>query len=1509
MSTHTQQTISTESCELEGDRNFQTTRRMSREVTGDDRSVSETVDSSGSAPLAVDPAGRSVDWSDSVEGGRAEEDVMQISGKGHWFLEGWIGDHAVDFLVDSGSAVTAVSRSFFNRLREMGAPVGPVRQTDRRLRGANGSQIEISGCSYCMVSFLGLRAGFDILVCDLSTDAIIGTDTLGSVLPHTLDIKKGLLFTEGGVSLQLHRKDAALSGRVFTVGHCSVPPHSEAVLHCTTRTVGGRSLPPSGLLEGLTVFSENTGLVVGRTLVDPSGWRVPVLVSNFSQDTVMVEPFSEVGMIAQVSAIQPAMDETSHASCDPAILPEHLQDLLERTSGDLDDGQRSQLAGTLLRFVDLFPIPGSTLTGHTDAVEHNIDTGECRPVRCAPRCMSSQKIKREEACVNEMLAGGQIEPSESPWSAPVVLVTKKDGGTRFCVDYRKLNLATTKDAYPLPRIDDTLDMLAGKQWFSTLDLASGYWQVSLSPEARCKTAFATHSGLFQFRVMPFGLCNAPATFERLMDRVLQGLRWSRCLVYLDDIISFGTTFRDSLDNLVLIFERLRSYGLQLKSSKCQLFRSSVPFLGHVVGREGLRCDPRKIEDVLRWPVPDCLKSVRQFLGFVGYYRRFIQNFADLAEPLVALTGKDVPFVWSPACEDAFTGLRDAMVRSPILAFPTETGEYMLDTDASNFGLGGVLSQIQNGIECVIAYCSRALRPSQRKYCTTKREMLAVVSMCVQFRSYLRGARFTLRTDHKSLVWLHRFKDTEGMMARWLHTLHQFQFTIIHRAGRDHGNADGLSRAPTDPCRQCTRVECPRVDTTAEVTTQPFDDASVADSEDDDLIPIQSGEDWVAQLDDDLSRPASQSGEVFKIAALQREDATCTTLLGWIRSDDFPPWAEVKSMCPELRFLWHHRNNLSADTNGVLWRKRSSQTSQLQLLVPKPGRNGLFLSYHATLIAGHLGRNRTLARLSQRFYWSGMADDVGDWLRNCTTCLKRKSPAGRHHPLGNIPTGHRWDRIAMDILDVCDPTPDGFRYILVIADYFSKWTEAFPIKNKCADTVAEVLVDKIILRFGMPLVIHSDQGREFENGLMKSLCTLLGCVKTRTAPYHPESDGMVERFNRTCLMMLSMFVNDRRDNWHELLPFVMHAYRTSVHESTGYSPYRLMMGEECSLPQDLNTEELRANRESDVAPHPFAAWVRDALEVAYDHVRHSLHRTAARRKRLYDVKAVNRKFPVGSWVLRYYPPAAQKKLGSPWIGPQLVVRQATGHTVGIQKDSNAQIIFIHVDDLKLCPAPTGTAWTPEPSTAKSLCASTVAFRPGSHNSELDSSPSDNSVIDSSPSVAVSTWTSSTSAKIAVDSRNDLDSPIELNDHVLSPFAVRDFHYQDCHFHSVAHLMCYRYAVLNDFKLMATSVRKWSKHLTEFPIVRFVTQNWQILCRSILGDIYSHLCLNDVTVSEALVNTGPRPFVLRGHSSQGALNDIVNDTLIDARVACVAGKLTCTRWLQNTARRGGLRNARR
>ena len=303
-----------------------------------------------------------------------EDAVMHISGTGHWFLEGWIGDHSVEFLVDSGSSVTAISDTLYRNLVQAGAPVGALRSTARTLRSANGTGIEVLGCSRCSVSFLGLRTEFPIIICSLAagTDAIIGTDVLGSVLPHTLDIKNGLLFAQGGASLQLHRRDSALSGRVFTVGHSSIPPYSEAVLHCSVRTTGGRALPSSGLLEGLTLFAEETGLIVGRTLVDPSGWKVLVLVSNFGQETIVVNPFTEVGMIAQVTAIQSVTDDRLQRRGATGELPHHLRDLVDQTSGDLDGDQRRRLAEVLLEYTDIFPVPGDPLTGHTDAVEHDM---------------------------------------------------------------------------------------------------------------------------------------------------------------------------------------------------------------------------------------------------------------------------------------------------------------------------------------------------------------------------------------------------------------------------------------------------------------------------------------------------------------------------------------------------------------------------------------------------------------------------------------------------------------------------------------------------------------------------------------------------------------------------------------------------------------------------------------------------------------------------------------------------------------------------------------------------------------------------------------------------------------------------------------------------------------------------------------------------------------------------------------------------------------------------------
>ena len=277
--------------------------------------------------------------------------------------------------------------------------------------------------------------------------------------------------------------------------------------------------------------------------------------------------------------------------------------------------------------------------------------------------------------------------------------------------------------------------------------------------------------------MPFGLCNAPATFERLMSQVMRGLHWKRCLVYIDDILVFGSDFESALHNLELVLNRIAEYGLQLKSTKCNLFRTSVPFLGHIVGRAGLECDSNKLSAVANWIPPTTTKCVHEFLGFTGYYRRFVPDYSTVAQALVHLLGKDCKFKWTTACQDAFEALRALLIKAPMLAFPKEDLPYIVDTDASDYGIGGVLSQNIEGTEHVIAYYSKSLNPAQQKYCTTRRELLAVVSTLDHFKGYVWGPHFSVRTDHAALVWLTNLRNIEGMLARWLAKLQQFNFSI------------------------------------------------------------------------------------------------------------------------------------------------------------------------------------------------------------------------------------------------------------------------------------------------------------------------------------------------------------------------------------------------------------------------------------------------------------------------------------------------------------------------------------------------------------------------------------------------------------------------------------------------------------------------------------------------------------------------------------------------------------
>lgn len=392
------------------------------------------------------------------------------------------------------------------------------------------------------------------------------------------------------------------------------------------------------------------------------------------------------------------------------------------SQSDLTRAQRQAVESLLVEYRELFVLPGSGVTelGRTDRVKHAIPISSSQPIKQHPRRVPQAVRVEVDRQVEEMLEGGVVRQSESPWNSPIILVKKRDGSSRFCIDYRKLNNVTVKDAYPLPRIDETLDALGGARFFSTLDLASGYWQVEVTEEDKPKTAFTTGKGHYEFNVMPFGLSNAPATFQRLMDLVLTGLQYEECLVYLDDVIIFSSTFEEHMSRLRSVFSRLVAAGLKLKLSKCHLLCGRVKYLGHVVSQSGLQPYMLKVSAVREYPVD--VTQLRSFMGLAGYYRRFVEGFSQVTSPLFKLLEKGVDFIFSEDCQKAFEELKYRLTTAPVLAFPRFDEQFRVATDASNVGIGAVLFQHHGGREHVIAYASRSLHKPEKNYSATEKRL-------------------------------------------------------------------------------------------------------------------------------------------------------------------------------------------------------------------------------------------------------------------------------------------------------------------------------------------------------------------------------------------------------------------------------------------------------------------------------------------------------------------------------------------------------------------------------------------------------------------------------------------------------------------------------------------------------------------------------------------------------------------------------------------------------------------
>lgn len=1058
-----------------------------------------------------------------------------------------------------------------------------------------------------------------------------------------------------------------------------------------------------------------------------------------------------------------------------ATIPDHIRKLYVDGCEHLDVIESTKLGLVLNAFADVFSEHDFDI-GCFKGVTHEINTGDNPPVKQKLRRSIKALQMNEKEHLDNLTSHDIIEPSASEWASPPLMVAKPDGSIRYCIDYRELNKRTVKDSYPLPNIAECMDTLAGNVYFSTLDMLSGYYQILISEKDKHKTSFLTRYGLYQFKRLPMGCCNAPATFQRAMNLMLRGLTYISVLAYLDDILVLGKTFDEHLTNLAEVLSRFRAFNVKLKPRKCCLFRKETKFLGRVISVNGISIDPEKVEVVRNWSIPETKKQLQMFLGFANYHRDHIDHYADISAPLYQLTQVKTPFVWTNTHTESLVALKEAVITAPCLSYPQDEGHYILDTDASHIAIAGCLYQMQNGQEKPIAFSSHTLLPEQKRYCTTRKELLAVVRYTRHFRNYLLCRPFTVRTDHNSLVWLTTFKQAEGQLARWMEELAQFDMKIVHRKGIKHTNADALSRAykddqcqeyligltpdqlPCHPCHYCTRAHqkwhdfIENVDNVIpfgkrqlnakrchrktkekvniydhledshiltlysenleqfetvllEETTPAVDDQRTSISDDCQAFSVANTSLTMASINDQsrsLTAQASSKNDSATSQAeddqqinwlhqydaetlqkAQEEDPSVNKVIKWLQSGESPLQNDIFSQSFTTKSLWKNRALLE-QKNGVLhYRWIDPYTSdRLLFVVPKLFKKEVLFLCHSSRIAGHLGIEKTTEKCRQKFYWPGMTKDIALYVKGCAVCNRSKHSV--RHPKANMKLYHAGqpiERVHIDFLGPFVVSSQNNRYILVISDQFSKWVECIPLPNQTASTVAYHLFKHFIANFGCPYYLHSDQGRQFESSLFTSLCQLLEIVKTRTTPYHPQSNAECESKNRLILQLIRVYVEGKATDWDWYLPFLNFTLHTTVNRTTGFTPAMLLFGRELTMPFDL-LFDCSPPKSTQYTPEEWAQKITDTIAECHEYARSFMNTAQLRQKNQYDMTSKETKYKVGDYVLKreYSTKRGSKALGPLWSGPWLVVE---AHPPIYSVEAKKSLMTLHHDRLKRC----------------------------------------------------------------------------------------------------------------------------------------------------------------------------------------------------------------------------------
>jgi len=612
--------------------------------------------------------------------------------------------------------------------------------------------------------------------------------------------------------------------------------------------------------------------------------------------------------------------------------------------------------------------------GWTKLISHKIDTGNSRPVKQPMRRYPPVHQKAINKSVRDMLRQDVIAPCQSEWTSNPVIVRKKDGTFRCCIDYRQLNDVTRKDAYPLPRTDACLDALAGSVWYSTFDQRQGYHQLEVDYEDSFKTAFICKLGQFRFKRLPFGLTNAVASYQRLIDLVLSGLNMEICLAFLDDVILFSTTLEQHLERLEVLLQRLLAAGLKLKPTKCYLLQRKVTFLGHVVSEDGIATDPEKTRLIRDWPVPRNLKELRSYLGLTSYYRKFVKDYSKIAVPLTDLLKKDHRYVWTEDCQQAFDQLKAAFMSPPVLALPRNEGLMILQTDAADRSIGAILSQVQDGHERMVAYAGRTLNRAEQNYCTYRKELLAVVYFTKLFRQYLLGRNFKIRTDCSAITWLRKTKEPTGQNSRWMTWLEEYDYEVERKPASARRHVDAILRHPCLNKPTCTACHPERGkgqngenDTVAANHTAATETGVLSQLELE--VQVENGQGHsvsAAMMAENAAMDSTTEFTNFKwtteeLITAQTNDQELRVVMDLKAQYIYkPPWKAIELQSAATKSLWNEWERLFVK-DGLLrrsWKMFDGATDRSQLILPRTLRSEFIRMVHSGMNGGHIGRSKT-----------------------------------------------------------------------------------------------------------------------------------------------------------------------------------------------------------------------------------------------------------------------------------------------------------------------------------------------------------------------------------------------------------------------------------------------------------------------------------------------------------------------------------------------------------------------